>query len=206
MNIWFNQMTRKAWLAAVMVLCLSFPALAQNITVTGVVSDPEGEPLIGASVLAEGTNAGAATNIDGEYSLSVAPNATLVVSYIGYTPQRVAVDGRTVVNVTLSENSVVLGEVVAIGYGAVKKADATGSVSVIKPDEIEAGIATSTQDLLVGASPGVVVTPDGGNPAGGATIRIRGGSSLNASNDPLIVVDGVPQTNQSQGSGMKPSR
>jgi iron complex outermembrane receptor protein len=95
-----------------------------------------------------------------------------------------------------------LNETVVIGYGSVKKSDATGSVSVIKPDEIDAGISTSAQDLLVGASPGVVVTTDGGSPTGGATIRIRGGSSLSASNDPLIVIDGVPMTNQSLGGGM----
>ncbi|MDE6287195.1 MAG: SusC/RagA family TonB-linked outer membrane protein, partial [Muribaculaceae bacterium] len=93
-------------------------------------------------------------------------------------------------------------EVVSVGYGTVKKSDATGSVAVVRPDEIEAGIATSTQDLLVGASPGVVVTLDGGSPTGNATIRIRGGSSLSASNDPLIVIDGVAQTNQNQGGGM----
>ncbi len=88
-----------------------------------------------------------------------------------------------------------LEEVVAIGYGTVKKEDATGSVSMVKPDEIDAGLATSAQDLLVGKSPGVVVTSGGGDPQAGATIRIRGGSSLNANNDPLIVIDGVPIDN-----------
>ena len=200
-NICF-QMTRKAWIVTVMLLCLSLPALAQKITVTGTVTDNTGEPLIGASVLAKGTSVGTATDIDGNYTLSVESNAVLIFSYVGYNTQEVPVDGRTTIDVVLSENSVMLGEVVAIGYGAVKKSDATGSVAVIKPDEIEAGIATSTQDLLVGASPGVVVTTDGGNPTGGATIRIRGGSSLNASNDPLVVIDGVPQTNQNQGGGM----
>ena len=197
-NICF-QMNRKAWLALVMVLCLSFPALAQKITVSGTVTDPTGEPLIGASVLVQGTSNGVATDIDGNYSISVDANGTLVVSYVGYETQNVAVGGQTTVNVVLQENSVVLGEVVAIGYGAVKKSDATGSVAVIKPDEIEAGISTSAQDLLVGASPGVVVTPDGGNPTGGAAIRIRGGASLSASNDPLIVLDGVPLSDQGYG-------
>lgn len=192
-------MNRKAWLALVMVLCLSFPALAQKITVSGTVSDPAGEPLIGASVLVQGTTTGGQTDFDGNFTLQVNPNATLVISYVGYHTQEVPVNGQTTINVVLQENSVVLGEVVAIGYGAVKKSDATGSVAVIKPDEIEAGISTSAQDMLVGASPGVVVTTDGGNPTGGATIRIRGGASLSASNDPLIVLDGVPLSDQGYG-------
>lgn len=171
---------------------------AQTITVSGVVSDPSGEPLIGASILAQGTTVGTSTNIDGEYTINVAPDATLVVSYVGYDTQNVPVDGRTSINVTMQENSVMLNEVVAIGYGTVKKSDATGSVAVIKPDEIEAGLATSVQDMLVGQTPGVVVTQAGG-PEGGGTIRIRGGSSMNASNDPLIVVDGVPLSNAGMG-------
>lgn len=171
---------------------------AQTITVSGVVSDPSGEPLIGASILAQGTTVGTSTNIDGEYTINVAPDATLVVSYVGYDTQNVPVDGRTSINVTMQENSVMLNEVVAIGYGTVKKSDATGSVAVIKPDEIEAGLATSVQDMLVGQTPGVVVTQAGG-PEGGGTIRIRGGSSLSASNDPLIVVDGVPLSNAGMG-------
>jgi iron complex outermembrane receptor protein len=201
-NICF-QMNRKAWLSLVMVLCLSFPALAQKITVSGTVTDPTGEPLIGASVLAQGTSAGVATDIDGNYRLDVDANGTIVVSYVGFDTQTISVDGRTTINVELKENSVVLQEVVAIGYGVVKKSDATGSVTMVKPDEIEAGLATSAQDLLVGAAPGVVVTTDGGNPTGGASIRIRGGASLSASNDPLIVLDGVPMSDRSYG-GVNP--
>ena len=184
-----------------MLLCLSFPALAQKITVTGTVVDPVGEPLTGASIIAEGTTMGTAADIDGNYRIDVEPNAVLVVSYVGYDTQRVAVEGRNVINITLSENTVMLKEVVAIGYGVVKKSDATGSVAVVKPDDIEAGIATSTQDLLVGASPGVVVTSNGGDPTGNATIRIRGGSSLTANNDPLIVIDGVALTGQAGAGG-----
>ena len=184
-----------------MLLCLSFPALAQKITVTGTVVDPVGEPLTGASIIAEGTTMGTAADIDGNYRIEVEPNAVLVVSYVGYDTQRIAVEGRNEINITLSENTVMLKEVVAIGYGVVKKSDATGSVAVVKPDDIEAGIATSTQDLLVGASPGVVVTSNGGDPTGNATIRIRGGSSLTANNDPLIVVDGVALTGQAGAGG-----
>lgn len=201
-NICF-QMTRKAWLAIAMVFCLSFPALAQKTTVTGTVVDYEGEPAIGASVIAEGTTNGVATDFDGNFSIDVAPNAVLVVSYVGCETQRVPVDGRTHIDITLKSNAVVLNEVVAIGYGTVKKSDATGSVAVVKPDDIEAGLATSAQDMLVGATPGVVVTTTG-SPQEGGTIRIRGGSSLSASNDPLIIVDGVPMDGNSVKGSSNP--
>lgn len=174
-----------------MALCAAFPAFAQTITVKGTVIDKEGEPLIGASVVVQGETLGTATDIDGQYTISAPSDGVLIFSYVGYETQEIAVDGRTEINVTMAENSVLLGEVVAIGYGTVKKSDATGSVATIKPSEIEAGLATSAQDLLVGASPGVVVTTSG-NPSGGADIQIRGGASLAASNAPLIVIDGVP--------------
>ncbi len=194
-NICF-QMSRKAWLAVIMVFCLSFPALAQKITVTGTVIDPEGEPLIGASVLVKGETLGTATDFDGKFTIQAPSDGTLVFSYVGYDTQEIAIAGRTVIDVKMAENSVMLGEVVAIGYGTVKKSDATGAVATVKPSEIEAGLATSAQDLLVGASPGVVVTTDG-SPQGGASIQIRGGASISASNDPLIVIDGVPMSTKS---------
>lgn len=187
-----SPMTRKAWLALIMVLCLSFPALAQKITVTGTVIEPEGEPAIGASVTVKGqAGFGVATDFDGNYTIQVAPDAVLEFSYVGCDTQEVPVDNRTNINVKLTANSTMLNEVVAIGYGTVKKEDATGSVAIVKPDEIEAGLATSVQDMLVGQTPGVVVTTEGG-PSGKANIRIRGGASLSATNDPLIVLDGVP--------------
>lgn len=195
-------LNRKMMVTVAMLLIAVLPALAQKITVHGTVVDETGEPLIGATVMEKGTSTGTATDLDGNFELSVDPKGTLVVSYIGYDPMDVPVNGQTELHIVLKENATMLAETVVIGYGSVKKSDATGSVSVIKPDEIEAGISTSAQDLLVGASPGVVVTTDGGNPTGGATIRIRGGSSLSASNDPLIVIDGVPQTNQANGGGM----
>ena len=199
-NICF-QMNRKAWIVMLFALCLAFPALAQKITVQGTVVDGTGEPLIGASVIPQGTTAGAATDFDGKFQLVVDSKSTLVVSYVGYETQNVPVNGRTTLKVVMKENSLVLDEVVAIGYGTVKKNDATGSVNTVKPSEIQAGLATSAQDLLVGQAPGVVVTTSGG-PEGGGTIRVRGGSSLNAKNDPLIVIDGVPLDNSGvQGMG-----
>ena len=191
-------LNRRALLTLLMACCLVLPAFAQTLTVQGtVVDDKTGEPIIGANVIAKGSVAGAATDFDGNFQLSVSKDAVLAVSYIGYESQEVAVNGQTKLTIRLKESSVVLEEVVAIGYGTVKKEDATGSVAMVKPDEIEAGLATSAQDLLVGKSPGVTVTSGGGDPQAGATIRIRGGSSLNASNDPLIVIDGVPIDNTS---------
>lgn len=181
----------KKFLFLMVGLLMAIGVNAQSITVSGTVTDPQGEPLIGASVLAEGTTTGASTDIDGNYTIKVASNAVLVVSYVGYDTQRVPVEGRTTVNVEMKENSVMLNEVVAIGYGTVRKQDATGSVAIVKPDEVEAGLATTVQDMLVGQTPGVVVTT-GTGPSGKADIRIRGGASLSASNDPLIVLDGVP--------------
>ena len=131
----------KLFFLLVGLLC-AIGASAQSITVSGTVTDPTGEPLIGASILAEGTSVGTATDIDGHYTINVAPQGTLVFSYVGYDVQKVAVNGRHEINVTMRESSVMLNEVVAIGYGTVKKSDATGSVAVIKPDEVEAGMAT----------------------------------------------------------------
>lgn len=194
------------WLAMVMAMLVTFPALAQKITVTGTVYEPDGEPAIGVSILVQGQpGVGVNTNIDGEYRIDVEPDAVLEVSYVGYETQIVKVDGRTHIDITLSTQSKALDELVVIGYGTVKKEDATGSVAVVKPDEIEAGLATSAQDMLVGASPGVVVTTTG-DPYGAASIRIRGGSSLSASNDPLIVIDGVPMENGSVKGSSNPWR
>lgn len=192
-NICF-QMNRKLWMTIALVLGLSLPGFAQKITVHGVVDDETGEPLIGATVMEKGTTNGVATDIDGNFTINVAPNAVLIVSYVGYDPMEVPVNGKTELKITMSANATLLAETVVIGYGTVKKSDATGSVAIVKPDEVEAGLATSVQDMLVGQTPGVVVTTSGG-PSGSASIRIRGGASLSATNDPLIVLDGVPLSN-----------
>lgn len=202
-NVCFT-LNRKFLATVLMLVALALPSWAQKVTVHGVVDDTTGEPLIGATVLEKGTTNGTATDFDGNFTITVAPNAILTVSYVGYDPQEVPVNGREHIKITLSENSTMLAETVVIGYGSVKKSDATGSVAVIKPSEVEAGLATSAQDLLVGASPGVVVTTDGGNPSGGADIKIRGGASLAASNAPLIVVDGVPM--DTKGTPAHPTR
>lgn len=170
-------------------LFLSVSAFAQS-TITGQVKDATGEPVIGASVLINGTSNGTVTDLDGNFSVNVQPGTTLTISYIGFQKQQVAATNGMVI--TLQEDQAQqMNEVVVIGYGAVKKSDLTGSVTALKPDSKNKGLVVNAQDMLAGKVAGVSVTSDGGTPGGGANIRIRGGSSLNASNNPLIVIDGV---------------
>ena len=175
-------------LAVLMGLFLSIGASAQ-ITVQGHVKDATGEPVIGATIRVVGTSTAAATDFDGNFVLTANNGAQLQVTSIGYQPQTVSAAPNVVI--TLLEDSELLEEVVVIGYGQVKKTDATGAVFSMKPDEMNHGLQTNAQDMISGKIAGVNVTTDGG-PAGSSTIRIRGGSSLNASNDPLYVIDGVP--------------
>ena len=179
-------------LSLMMGLFLSIGVNAQ-ITVQGHVKDATGEPVIGATVQVVGTSVGTATDFDGNFELTAPQGAMLQVSSIGYQSQTVPAAATVVVE--LVEDSQVLGDVVVIGYGAVRKNDLTGSVTALKPDTKNKGVVVSAQDMLGGKIAGVNVTSGGGTPGGGATIRIRGGSSLNASNDPLIVIDGVPMDN-----------
>ncbi|MCE5330803.1 MAG: TonB-dependent receptor [Bacteroidales bacterium] len=186
----------RAFLAVLVMLAFAVSATAQKISLTGVVRDAvSGETILGANILEKGTTNGTITNLDGEFSITVSPNATLVIKYVGYKPQEIPIAGQKNLVIRLQEDAVALGEVVAIGYGTVKKNDATGSITAIKPDKLNKGLTTNAQDMLSGKIAGVNVTSDGGIPGGGATIRIRGGSSLNASNDPLIVIDGLTMDN-----------
>lgn len=189
--------TTKALLSMLLFLSFTMIVSAQKTTVTGQVKDAQtGEPIMGANILEKGTTNGTITNIDGEFSLAVSANAVLVIKYIGYENAEIVVNGQKKIMIQLKENSVELGEVVAIGYATVKKSDATGSVVAIKPDQMNKGMTTNAQDMMVGKIAGVTVTSDGGTPGGGSTIRIRGGSSINASNDPLYVIDGLPMDNE----------
>lgn len=180
-------------------LFLSVGVYAQNITVKGHVKDALGG-VIGANVVEKGnTTNGTITDLDGNFTLTVPQGATLVVSFIGYKSQEVAAAPSVVV--TLQDDAELLETVVVIGYGSVKKNDLTSSVTAIKADEINRGAITSPDQMLQGKVPGLLVTPASGDPTGGATIRIRGAASLYASNDPLIVIDGVPVTSEG-GAGM----
>ena len=174
-------------------LFLSVGAFAQQITVKGYVQDAENEPIIGATVRVVGTQTAVITDIDGNFTLKANQGASIQVSYIGYETATVAAAPELII--TLQDEANTLNEVVVIGYGAVKKSDLTGSVTALKPDSKNKGLVVSAQDMMQGKIAGVNVTSGGGTPGGGATIRIRGGSSLNASNDPLIVIDGVAMDN-----------
>ena len=178
-------------------------AKGQPKIVRGTVKDANGEPLPGATVMVSGNNGqGTVTDIDGNFSINASEGSELVVTFIGYNQQKIKVDGRNTYAVSMSEESNTLNELVVIGYGQVKKKDLTGSVTAIKPDELNKGVQSTAQDALVGKIAGVNVVSSSGAPGSGATIRIRSGASLSASNDPLIVIDGVPVDNSDiEGGG-----
>ena len=180
----------KRMLALICGLILSITAFAQQITVNGNVKDATGEPIIGATVRVAGQQGGVITDFDGNFHIQANSGATITVSYVGYQEAQVAAAPR--VNIVLQDDAQLLKDVVVIGYGTVKKSDATGSVMSVEADQLNKGLATSPADLLQGKTPGVQITTNSGAPGAGSTIRIRGGSSLSASNDPLIVIDGLP--------------
>ena len=177
------------------VLFLFFPLrmFAQQIQVIGNVQDSQGEPIIGAYVVVKGTVNGVMTDLDGNFQLTTDADALLVVSFIGYQTREVA--AQPVMKIVLTEDTELLDEVVVIGYGSVKKNDLSGSVVAIKAEDMNKGAVTSPQELIQGKVPGLHVSVGDGQPGAGSSIRIRGGASLNASNDPLIVIDGVPVAN-----------
>lgn len=185
----------RSWLLGLILSILLIPvsAYAQNQrTVTGTVMDETGEPLIGASVKVVGEPIGAATDLDGRYTVKVPAKAKqLRFSYVGYENLTVDITSD-VIDVTLKPNNEVLDEVVVIGYGVRKKDDLTGSVSTVGEKDFNKGMISSPEELVNGKIAGVQIVNGGGSPTSGSTIRVRGGASLNASNDPLIVLDGVP--------------
>lgn len=184
-----------AWILGMFLM--SGVLYAQQLTVTGRVTDAaDGSPLPGVNVAVKGKPVGTVTNNQGIYSLTVHKGDTLVFMFVGYQNKEVVVGDRTVIDVSLQFSEVSLKEVVAIGYGTVKKEDATGSVAAVSAEDFNRGAITSPQELVTGKIAGVQITDAGGAPGAGAMIRIRGGSSLSASNDPLIVIDGVPVDNE----------
>ena len=177
--------------ASILLIPVSADAQTQR-TVTGTVVDETGEPLIGATVQVSGESIGTSTDMDGRYSLNVPAKAKrLTFSYVGYEKMEVDITSD-VINVTMKPGDALLDEVVVIGYGTQKKNDLTGSVSSVSEKDFNQGVISSPEELINGKIAGVQITNNGGSPNGGSTIRIRGGASLNASNDPLIVLDGVP--------------
>lgn len=171
-------------------LALSISAFAQQIVVKGHVKDAAGEPIIGATIRVNGQDGGTITDIDGNFTIKADAGTQISVSYIGYKNLTIAASPNMEI-VMQDDTAASLNEVVVIGYGRAKKSDLTGSVTAIKPDDMNHGLQTNAQDMISGKIAGVSVISKDGTPGGGAQIRIRGGSSLNASNDPLIVIDGL---------------
>lgn len=173
-------------------LLLTVSSFAQTNAVKGHVKDASGEPIMGATITVNGKAVGI-TDMDGNFSVDAAPGTDITFTYLGMTPQTVKASKE--MNITMSDDSKSLSEVVVIGYGVAKKSDLTGSVTAIKPDSKNKGVVVNAQDMLTGKVAGVNITSNDGTPGGGAKIRVRGGSSLNASNDPLIVIDGLAMDN-----------
>lgn len=183
-------------LILILSLLLGNFAMAQQSVFSGKVTDSSsGESLPGVSIVVKGTNNGTISNMDGNFTLSVNRGDVVQFSFIGYKTQEIVAQGQQSLRIGLVVDTEQLDEVVVIGYGSVKKSDATGAVSTVSSKDFNKGGITSPQDLLVGKSAGTVITSAGGAPGSGATIRIRGGSSMSASNDPLIVIDGFPVSN-----------
>ena len=173
------------------VLVLSVSAFAQQIAVKGHVKDETGEPIIGATIRVVGQTGGTVTDFDGNFTINANTGDMVSVSYIGYDVFEAPATAK--MTITLKEaKGESINEVVVIGYGRVKKNDLTGSVTALNAEKMVKGAVTSATDMLVGKAAGVSVITDGGAPGAGATIRIRGGSSMSASNNPLVVIDGVP--------------
>lgn len=165
---------------------------AQTIALKGIVKDASGEPLIGVSVVERGTQNGTVTDIDGKYNLNVKSNATLVVSYVGFVSQTISVEGKKEIDVILAESVKALDEVVVIGYGNQRKEAVTGSVASMKGGDIREMASSNLSSALYGRIAGVEMSQTSSQPGASMQIRIRGTRSLNATNDPLIVLDGIP--------------
>ncbi|AUP78528.1 SusC/RagA family TonB-linked outer membrane protein [Flavivirga eckloniae] len=193
MKKYYDVLLRKRTMLCMFLLFFCFSFSNAQTKVEGLVSDFFGAPLPGASIIEKGTTNGTQTDFDGKYTIQISSsNAILVVSYLGYLDTEVPVDNQRVVNITLQENVSTLDEVVLVGYGRVKKSDATGAVTGIKAKDLNKGAALTTQQLLSGKAAGVNVSLGSGRPGSKSTVRIRGTNSLNFNNEPLYVIDGVP--------------
>lgn len=183
----------RAALLFCLVAVISLSVSAQNVTVTGTVTDKTGETVIGASVVQKGnTSNGTITDIDGNFSLSVPANSTLVFSYVGMTSQEIPLKGKTKVEVVMEDDAQALEEVVVIGYGTAKRKDLTGSVATVSSETLAAVPVASATEALQGKMAGVQITTTEGSPDATMSIRVRGGGSITQSNEPLFIVDGFP--------------
>ena len=190
-------------LGLIMLALVSQVSLAQTKVITGKVTDSrDGSGVSGASVAAKGSTKGTQTGVDGSFSLSVDNTVkTLVVTNVGFAAQEISIDGKASVDVSLAVTNQVLSEVVVTGYGSVRRKDLTGSIATIGTKDFVKGPLTSPEQLINGKVAGVQITTGGGAPGAGSRIRVRGTSSLSGSNDPLIIIDGVPVDQQSGIAG-----
>ncbi|MFV0392268.1 MAG: carboxypeptidase-like regulatory domain-containing protein, partial [Paludibacteraceae bacterium] len=192
-HVGFNLKVRSAMIVLFMLI-MGFSAFAQKISISGVVSDTSGEPVIGASVIEKGTTNGMMTNIDGRFTLNVEPNGAIVISYVGFKTQEISIAGRSNFNVTIEEDSQLLQEVVAIGYGSQTKKEITGSITSVKPESFNKGVTSNPMGLIQGKVAGLNIIKNGGDdPAQNSyNVQLRGVGSLSGSAEPLYVIDGVP--------------
>ena len=193
MNLTLNKIRTKSVLALLfMIAAVSIRAAAQTRDIIGNVSDAvSGEPLIGATIMAVGSRQGAVTDTEGNFTLSLSKDIkTVTVSYVGYISKTLPVIGN--MRIKLQPDNKMLSDIVVIGYGTVRKSDLTGSVSTIKSENFNKGAISSPEQLINGKVAGLQIMSNSGSATAGSTIRVRGGASLNASNDPLIVLDGLP--------------
>lgn len=183
---------RKFVLLIMIVLSAGALALAQNKRISGTVKGVDGKPIAGATVLVEGTSIGTTTNAEGRFSVQAPADGTLVVSFIGYASKSVNIAGKTRLDIALKEDTHAIDDVIVVAYGTAKKESFTGSVAVVKGEELEHRKVSNVTKALDGLAPGVQVTSGSGQPGSGTTVAIRGFGSINASSTPLYVVDGIP--------------
>lgn len=175
-----------------LLLCSHFGLRAQNVEVSGQVLDPTGFALPGVNIVVSGTASGTVTDVNGNYRISVPSDAILVFNFIGFQSQEVSVDGRSLINVVLVEDFLSLSEVVVVGYGTQRREAVTGSVATVRGDELREVPSSNLTQALQGRVSGVEMSQVSSKPGAEMQIRVRGTRSLNASNDPLIVLDGIP--------------
>ncbi|WP_234364194.1 carboxypeptidase-like regulatory domain-containing protein [Lunatibacter salilacus] len=200
LDFWLQELLHHRWqqnfkilLTLILFLVVQSIALSQQLQVSGtVISTADGEPIPGVTIVYKGTSIGTTTEVDGKYSLEVPDrDGTLIFSFIGYSAQEIIIGGRSVIDVSLADNLQDLGEVVVIGYGTVKKSDLTGSVVSVRGSDLTAIPVTNALEVMQGKVPGLDLTKSSGQAGAGLNFNIRGNRSLNAGNQPLILVDGI---------------
>ncbi|HPM31590.1 MAG TPA: carboxypeptidase-like regulatory domain-containing protein, partial [Chryseolinea sp.] len=199
-NYWSLVRTASVFL----LLFMTFAAFAQKKVVEGTIADAGGSPIPGVNVIIKGTTTGVASDANGKFSIEADAEDVLVISFIGYTPQEIKVGNQTKMNVSLVEDVSTLEEVVVVGYGEMRKNDITAAQTSISGKDMERTVNTTIEQAMQGRSAGVLVTQNTGAPGGGISVSVRGINSINGSNEPLYVVDGVQIQGSNSASGINP--